>query len=68
MDSIWARTAALPSFGPLEGDLKTDVLIVGGGLAGLLCAYWLDRAGAALARALAQRDGVTFAPGDIDLV
>ena len=28
----------------------------------------LDRAGAALARALAQRDGVTFAPGDIDLV
>ena len=61
MDSIWARTAALPSFGPLEGDLKTDVLIVGGGLAGLLCAYSLRRAGADCALVEADRlcGGVT---------
>ena len=45
MDSIWTRTAEPPSFAPLDGDLKTDVLVIGGGLAGLLCAYWLDRAG-----------------------
>ena len=45
MDSIWTRTADMPSFTPLEGDLKTDVLVVGGGMAGLLCAYWLNRAG-----------------------
>lgn len=35
----------LPQFSPLEGDIKTDVLIIGGGLAGLLCAYRLKRAG-----------------------
>ena len=45
MDSIWTRTAEPPQFAPLDGDLKTDVLVIGGGLAGLLCAYWLDRAG-----------------------
>ncbi|MCI8971025.1 MAG: FAD-dependent oxidoreductase [Oscillibacter sp.] len=45
MDSIWTRTADMPSFTPLEGDLKTDALVVGGGMAGLLCAYWLNRAG-----------------------
>lgn len=30
---------------PLRGDLRTDVLVIGGGLAGLLCAYELTRAG-----------------------
>ena len=45
MDSIWKQTAELPRFAPLEGDLKTDVLVIGGGMAGLLCAYWLERAG-----------------------
>ncbi len=46
MDSLWKNTAALPSFPGLEGSLKTDVLIVGGGLTGLLCAYLLQQAGA----------------------
>ena len=50
MDSIWKQTAELPRFAPLEGDLKTDVLVIGGGMAGLLCAYWLDRAGVASTR------------------
>lgn len=61
MDSIWRRTAELPRFAPLEVDLRTDVLIVGGGLAGLLCAYWLDRAGADYALVEADRicGGVT---------
>ena len=61
MESIWRRTADLPRFAPLEGDLKTDVLIIGGGLAGLLCAYWLDRAGADCALVEADRicGGVT---------
>lgn len=46
MDSVWAETVELPSFPKLEQDMKTDVLIVGGGLAGLLCAYRMARAGA----------------------
>ena len=46
MDSIWTQTARLPSFEPLQGDLKTGVLVIGGGMAGLLCAYRLTEAGA----------------------
>ena len=45
MKSIWQNRTVLPSFNKLEGDLKTDVLIIGGGMAGLLCAYRLTRAG-----------------------
>lgn len=44
-DSIWTQTAALPSFPPLTGETKTDVLVIGGGMAGLLCAYQLKQAG-----------------------
>lgn len=44
MDSLWADTA-LPAFPPLEHDAETDVLIIGGGLAGILCAYTLTQAG-----------------------
>ena len=61
MDSIWSQTADLPSFPQLEGNLKTDALVVGGGMAGLLCAYWLDRAGVNCALVEADRlcGGVT---------
>ena len=45
MDSIWVKTAQMPRFDPLQADIKTDVLVVGGGIAGLLCAYSLSRAG-----------------------
>lgn len=44
MDSLWADTA-LPAFPPLERDAETDVLIIGGGLAGILCAYTLTQEG-----------------------
>lgn len=45
MHSIWSETAARPSFAPLNGDMITDVLIIGGGIAGILCAYKLKKAG-----------------------
>ena len=44
MESLWQKTAELPRFGALNQDLKTDVLIIGGGIAGLLCAYSLKQA------------------------
>ncbi len=43
--SIWTRETALPEFPQLEGDHKTNVLIIGGGLCGLLCAYFFEQAG-----------------------
>ncbi len=44
MKSIWNNTEKT-DFGTLEGDVKTDVLIIGGGLCGILCAYMLKNAG-----------------------
>lgn len=45
LDSIWANTVPLPHFPSLDGDTKTDVLIIGAGLAGLMTAYVLKQAG-----------------------
>ena len=45
MHSLWEETAAHPAFPALEGDQTTEVLIIGGGMAGVLCAYLLRQAG-----------------------
>ncbi len=45
MESIWEMGVERTAFAPLTKDIKTDVLIVGGGLAGVLCAYMLKNAG-----------------------
>ncbi|MBP3360800.1 MAG: FAD-dependent oxidoreductase [Clostridia bacterium] len=44
-ESVWKNSADLPEFSELDGDKRTDVLIIGGGLCGILCAYFLKRAG-----------------------
>ena len=46
MESIWKQGVSMPEFPCLDGDTRTDILIIGGGIAGLLCAFELERAGA----------------------
>lgn len=45
MDSVWIESVSLPRFEKLEGSADTDVLIIGGGITGILCAYFLQEAG-----------------------
>jgi len=61
MNSLWKETVKLPQFESLKGNLKTDILIIGGGITGLLCAYKLHKAGINYALIEADRicNGVT---------
>lgn len=45
MDSVWTNSVELPHFSPLEENMKTDVLVIGGGITGILCAYFLQEKG-----------------------
>lgn len=45
MKSLWETTAEKPKFDALIGDKTADVLIIGGGMAGVLCALELQNAG-----------------------
>ena len=45
MNSIWRKEIEKPKFETLSGDAKTDVLIIGGGIVGILCAHFLKQSG-----------------------
>ncbi len=45
MRSIWEREVTMPAFPEQEGDLQTEVLVIGGGMAGILCGYFLQKYG-----------------------
>ncbi len=57
MESIWTKTVSLPEFPALEGHIKTDVAIIGGGLAGILTADLLRKEGAEVVVVEANRIG-----------
>nr|MDD6335776.1 FAD-dependent oxidoreductase [bacterium] len=46
MQYLWTQGVDMPRFPSLEGDCQTDVLVIGGGMAGILCAHMLQEAGA----------------------
>jgi len=43
--SVWSETVKRKSRPALAGDIATDVLVIGGGMCGILTAYWLQEAG-----------------------
>ena len=45
MYSLWSETVTFPSFEALNKNMKTDVLIIGGGITGILTAHYLQQAG-----------------------
>lgn len=45
MESLWEQTSRHTGFERLEQNMKTKVLIIGGGMAGVLCAYLLHQSG-----------------------
>ena len=61
MEFLWMKGIEPPHYPALEGDISTDVLVIGGGMAGVLCARLLHDRGVncILAEARAIGSGVT---------
>ena len=45
MESIWRKTCDTKRYPELEGNVKTDVVVIGAGMAGILTAWQLEQAG-----------------------
>ncbi len=45
MKSIWDESCKFDKREELKGDIKTDVLIVGAGITGILIGYFLKKSG-----------------------
>lgn len=61
MNSVWEKDVKRIERAPLKESINTDVLIVGGGMAGMLCAYMLKKSGIDCVLVEAKRicDGIT---------
>ena len=57
LGSAWMKDVPLPSFPPLTRDREVDVVVVGGGIAGLTAAYLLRRQGMEVLLIEARRVG-----------
>ena len=56
MKSLWNENISRPDFPTMKNDIKTDVLIIGGGIAGILTAYFLQEKG--VPYILAEKDKI----------
>ena len=45
MKEIWTKRLKIPRFPQLDGDTSTEILVIGGGMAGVLCARELQSRG-----------------------
>lgn len=45
MNSLWTENIEMPEFPTLEKDIRTQVLIIGGGMAGVLCCLFFTAGG-----------------------
>jgi glycine/D-amino acid oxidase-like deaminating enzyme len=61
MNSVWTENTDRLQFNSLNENIKTDVLIIGGGITGILCAYMLKNSGVDCVLVEAKRicEGIT---------
>ena len=45
MESIWAQSCSIPERERLNGDMETEIAVIGGGMAGILTAFFLQKEG-----------------------
>ena len=57
MQSVWQKGNFCKKFPEVTKDLKTDILVIGGGMAGILCAHKLQEAGREVVLVEAERIG-----------
>lgn len=57
MKTIWTESVSLPARNHLPGNLSADAAVIGGGMAGILTAYYLSQAGKQVVLLEADRIG-----------
>ncbi len=57
MESIWAQSCSIPERDRLNGDMETEIAVIGGGLAGVLTAFLLKKEGCRVMVLEAKRIG-----------
>ena len=45
MDSIWSKTTSFKNFKSINCDIETEAVVIGGGMAGILIAHYLQSKG-----------------------